>query len=331
VRDGGTAFGACLASLRACDPAPAEIIVVDDGSQDGSDQLARALGVQVIRVDSAQGPAAARNRGARLARGDLLFFVDADVTVPPQALRTLRQVFAAEPTLAAVIGSYDDAPAATNFLSQYKNLLHHYVHQQSHSEAGTFWGACGAIRRSVFAAMGGFDGVRYPRPSIEDIELGYRLKKAGHRIRLVKELQVKHHKRWTTRTLLKSDFFDRALPWTELILRDKVFVADLNLTWRSRLSVGCAWFVVLATIGLPLVPSLLWPGLAAAGGLIVLNRQLYQFFWRKRGAWFALRAVPWHWAYLVYSGLAFAIGCGRHLADRHPAGGSRRSPLASWS
>ena len=77
-------------------------------------------------------------------------------------------------------------------------------------------------------ALGGFDE-GYRQPSIEDIELGYRLKQAGHRIRLCKALQVKHLKRWSVVSLLKSDFFDRALPWTELILRDRRVINDLNL------------------------------------------------------------------------------------------------------
>ena len=61
------------------------------------------------------------------------------------------------------------------------------------------------------------------------------MKQAGYRIRLSKELQVKHLKRWNIRSLLKSDFFDRALPWTELILRDRGFINDLNLRTSSRL------------------------------------------------------------------------------------------------
>ena len=78
-------------------------------------------------------------------------------------------------------------------------------------DASTFWSACDAIRRNVFMAMKNFDE-GYDQPSIEDIELGYRLKQTGHKIRLCKGLQIKHLKRWNIVSLLKSDFFDRALP-----------------------------------------------------------------------------------------------------------------------
>jgi GT2 family glycosyltransferase len=147
--------------------------------------------------------------------------------------------------LTALFGSYDDAPAATNFLSQYKNLFHHYVHQIANEEASTFWGACGAIRREVFLKLGGFDE-SYHQPCIEDIELGYRLKRAGYRIRLLKTLQVKHLKHWGVKSLLKTDFFQRALPWTELILRDRRLVNDLNLKTSSRVSVASIYGLPIA-------------------------------------------------------------------------------------
>ncbi len=68
--------------------------------------------------------------------------------------------------------------------------------------------------------MSGFDA-SYKRPAIEDIELGYRLRHAGRRILLDRDLRVKHLKKWTFWGLLKTDVLDRGIPWTELILRDQ--------------------------------------------------------------------------------------------------------------
>ena len=92
-------------------------------------------------------------------------------------------MFRDEPDLAALFVSHDDAPLELNFLSQYKNLLHHDVHQTARDEASIFCGACDAVRRDIFLALGRF-GERYRHPLIEAIELGYRLTRAGHRIRL---------------------------------------------------------------------------------------------------------------------------------------------------
>jgi GT2 family glycosyltransferase len=314
VHNGGESFRQCLVALGEADPAPDQTIVVADDATDGSAELAEALGMHVIRTSVRGGPAQARNLGAWKANGDILFFVDADVLIHPDAVGQVRDVFK-ESDLAAVFGSYDDAPAASNFLSQYRNLFHHYVHQTAREEASTFFGACGAIRRDVFLDLGGYD-TGYRRPAIEDIELGYRLKQAGHRIRLCKTLQVKHLKRWDLVPMFKADFFHRALPWTALILRDRQFINDLNLRHASRFSVMLTYGLLAALVG-----AWCWSGLLLFAGmaallLLALNAPLYRFFQRKRSLWFALQAIPWHWFYYLYSGLAFAVGVVRHLFDR---------------
>jgi glycosyltransferase involved in cell wall biosynthesis len=315
VHNGGASFRRCLASLADAAPAPAEIIVVADGDTEGSAQLAEEFGAKVFRTPEAGGPARARNLGAREAEGDILFFIDADVNVAVGAIAQIADSFRNDPELAALIGSYDDMPAAANFLSQYKNLFHHYVHQTGNTEASTFWGACGAIRREFFLELNGFDE-SYREPCIEDIELGYRLKQAGYRIRLCKELQVKHLKRWGIKALLKTDFFQRALPWTELILRQRRFLNDLNLKMSSRASVMLTYGIVVALAGAWWRPGFLAIAIALMLLLLFLNASVYRFFQRKRGFWFALRTVPWHWLYFFYSGLAFAIAAAGHFFTR---------------
>ena len=247
VHNGGDNFRRCLLSIKELRPSPEEVIVVADGDTDGSWKVAEEFNMQVLRRPAQGGPAQARNMGAQNAKGDILFFIDADVTTPHDTIEQLINSFQNYPDLDALIGSYDDEPFETNFLSQYRNLLHHYVHQTSNREASTFWGACGAIRREVFLKMDGFDK-GYRRPSIEDIDLGYRLKKAGYKIYLLKQIQVKHLKHWGILSLLKTDFFFRALPWTDLILNEGRFIDDLNLKFSSRISVIVVFMLSLTFI-----------------------------------------------------------------------------------
>ena len=311
VYNGGESFRRCLSALVNTIPAPLEIIVVADGDTDGSWLLAREFGVQVMRTNTRSGPAVARNLGACFAQGEILFFVDADVVVRPDAIGQVVSTFERELSLAALIGSYDDAPDATNFLSQYRNLLHHYMHQSGCEEASTFWGACGAVRREVFLEVEGFDD-SYRQASIEDIELGYRLKQAGYTIRLNKALQVKHLKRWEITSLLKADFCYRALPWTELIWRDRLLINDLNLQVSNRLSVALTFGLLSAVVAAYWWSGFLAVALGICLSLLFLNLPVYHFFWRKRGIRFALQVIPWHWFYYFYSGLAFIIGTARH-------------------
>jgi len=84
---------------------PAEIIVVADGDTDGSWQQAKQFGVGVLRFPSPGGPARARNFGASQAKGEILFFVDADVMIPPDAMSQVAAGFKREPALAAFWGS----------------------------------------------------------------------------------------------------------------------------------------------------------------------------------------------------------------------------------
>jgi len=316
VHNGGEKFRASLDSIRHAVPPPDELIVVGDGDTDGSSQYAEAAGISVNRFPAPGGPGRARNLGASKAKSDILFFVDADVTISAHAIRLVKEFFAQDSEVSAIIGSYDDQPTEPNFLSQYRNLLHHYVHQNGREEASTFWGACGAIYRDVFLVVGGFDET-YVKPSIEDIELGYRLKKAGYTIRLCKSLQVKHWKRWTVGSMVQADFFQRALPWTQLIHRNRGFVNDLNIGVSGRASVMLT-FGLLGTLLLSAWQPLLLVGGGVMGlMLFILNVRLYWFFLEKRGLRFAIQAIPWHWFYFVYSGAAFMAGTLCHLVDRN--------------
>ena len=166
--------------------------------------------------------------------------------VKPHTLSQVVRAFEYEPDMAAVFGSYDATPAAPNFLSQYKNLMHHHIHQEGNHLASTFWSGCGAVLRSVFQEMNGFNARMYARPCIEDIELGVRLRKAGHKIVLDKDIQVTHLKRWSFGSILKADIFDRAIPWSQLICREGKLPNDLNVKRIHRGSAAIAWALLLA-------------------------------------------------------------------------------------
>ncbi|HXE80340.1 MAG TPA: glycosyltransferase family A protein [Vicinamibacterales bacterium] len=309
-----------LDALAASTMRPLEIIVVDDGSTDGTPEIARAAGARVVPTPNGpSGPARARNLGASLASGDLLVFLDADVAVHPETLARFHQVLAEHPDVAAVFGSYDAKPAHPGIVSQYRNLLHHFVHQQGRREASTFWAGCGAIRREVFEKVGGFDE-RYRRPSIEDIELGGRLRARGYRVWLRPEIQAIHLKHWTFAQTVRSDIRDRAIPWTRLILQQGRLPSDLNTGMRSRLSAAAAWLAVtMLPAGALWFPALV---IAAAGAaaVVLLNAKLYGFFLRQRGFTFAAAGASLHTLYLLYSSAVFAgIAAGARIRGQLPA------------
>jgi glycosyltransferase involved in cell wall biosynthesis len=341
VLNGRLQLPRCLEAIVGSAYPQFEVIVVDDGSTDNTRDIVERWGARYLRTPRRLGPGGARNLGARHAHGDVLLFVDADVVVGPDVLPLVAGDFARDPELAAVFGSYDDAPAWSDFLSQYKNLMHHYVHQTAQSNSGSFWAGCGAVRRDVFLEFAGFNAAKYPEPSIEDIELGFRLSRAGRRILLDKRVQVKHLKKWTVRGLLRADIRCRAVPWTELILVSGHLPSDLNLDWASRLSAALVGFLVagLGLLFIDGVAPLPIPGFSAgrvgialafiALLLLLLNRRTYFWFMRKRGVLFAAGAVLAHWAYYFYSGVVYVLVHLRHVLLPRPAppGGVRPEPL----
>jgi glycosyltransferase involved in cell wall biosynthesis len=281
-----------------------EVIVVDDSSTDDTAMLAANLGARVIPSGGRLGPGAARNQAASQAKGNVLWFVDADVIVHDDAVQYLHDGFT-DAGIVAVFGSYDDHPPADNFLSQYKNLVHHFYHHRGRREATTFWSGCGAVRKDAFLAADGFDVERFTRPSIEDIELGYRLRAAGGRILLIPEFQSTHLKVWRFVNLIHTEIFCRAIPWSRLIFEQPEMASDLNVSPSERMRAGLAGLLFLSLVA-ALAGMLPWwspvPLFAAA---LLANHELATLFLRRKGPLFAFQGMLFHQFYYLYSSAAF--------------------------
>lgn len=292
-----------------------DLLVVDDCSTDGGGDVLRERGIRVLRSPRQGGPGAARNLAVGQVDTDYVWFIDSDVVAADDAGRVLREVLATGRP-AAVVGSYDNTPAAENFLSQYKNLIHHYYHHRASDDASTFWAGCGVVRRDVFVQVGGFDEERFPYPSIEDIDLGYRIREAGGAIAWVSRFQGKHLKEWRLVNLVHTEVFRRAIPWSKLMLERSEITDDLNVSSGERVRAGLAGLTLLALLlwAVDLMPGAIVLGLAA--GLVAFNWEMLSFFNRERGPWFALRAFLYHQFYYVYSSASFAWAWACHQWQR---------------
>jgi GT2 family glycosyltransferase len=288
-----------------------EVIVVDAGSTDRTGELAARLGARVIRLPERAGPALARNRGVAAVDSEVVLFLDADCVPHPDVVKRVREAFAADPDLVGLTGSYDSDPPDPGFFSQYMNLRHHYTHQVAQRENATFWAGCGAVRRRAFLDVGGFDAERFPRPQIEDIELGLRLAERG-KTRLDPELQVTHLKRWTLRSVVETDVRQRAVPWARLILERGRLPNDLNLRLSQRVAAAVAPLALAAVLAAPLAATagsglVLAASLGALAASIALNGEMLRFFARRRGLAFAAGAWLFHQVHLVYSSATLVV------------------------
>ncbi|MFY0594225.1 glycosyltransferase family 2 protein [Roseivirga sp.] len=306
----GALLNQCLQSIIDFGNGVKEVILVLDGIPYKQEQLYLTTVPDLIveRLAVNRGPAHARNHGVQHASGDVMFFLDSDVQLLPDTIGRVKSHFEKSHATEAIIGSYDKEPYETSLVSKYRNLLHHFTHQTTSEQAATFWGACGAIKRDVFNEIGGFN-VAFDKPSVEDIELGYRLIKAGYTIHLEKHLQVKHLKKWTVGSMLHTDIFLRARPWTLLLYqRKKLASNDLNLNIEDRLA---TFLLLLGLTNLVLTPF--WSEAAilvitSLVGLILLKRKIYHFF----ASQFNFTRLPFvlmfHWLYLACAFTGFVLG-----------------------
>ena len=303
-----------MAALRASDLAAGtwELIVVDDGSDDAeTTRIASSADRVVALAPPAGGPARARNAGVDAALAPIVAFVDADVVVHPDALRKLLEVFD-DPGMAAAFGSYDDTPASPGLVSQYRNLLHHHVHQMSAGDVESFWAGLGAVRRDAFLSVGGFDSARYAKPEMEDVELGYRLREARHRIVSAPSVQGTHLKKWTFSRMVTSDFTRRGVPWARLLYERGWLLSPRGLSLGASERAGA--FFAVATVAAFLTAAVTQSGCAAVIGAALLaafaavNHRLFGWLARIRGVAFAAASVPLHIVYNVVAVSSLAWG-----------------------
>jgi len=293
-----------------------EVILVDDASTDRSIEIAKKYDCRILIQEENGGPSAARNRGAHEANGEILFFTDSDVTLLPDTMEKIASILEERTEFSGLIGSYTIDTPCKDFFSTFKNLVHHYTHQNSLDIAITFWGGCGAIRREAFLAVDGFNE-KYKTACIEDIELGYRLTQAGYKILMAKDVLVTHNKKYDFGGLVKSDVINRAIPWTALMLREGTMRSDLNTTRSNAVGLASSYLVVSSFVLSLFYSAFLWISLAFIGTLLISNKHFYAYAYRFKGTWFMLRSMAMNFVFYLYSGVGFALGVATYLRGAH--------------
>ena len=293
-----------------------EVIVVDDASTDGTATVAREMACRVISVRENIMAANCRNLGASHARGEILVFFDADQLMEPDTLRRYAETLGKHADVDAVVGSLASDTPVPGFFSRFKNFQHHYTHQTADREGSTLASGLMAVRRHVFSELGGFEPA-FGGATVEDIALGYRMRRLGHRILFEPSIQIVHLKGYTLRQLIRSDIVLRAIPWTGLMLRERVVRNDLNTRSGNVASVALAWLVPPALVaavlgwarGSSIASTTAWIASAAAVGLItLLNRRFLAAARGRLGCWFALRAAAFLPVMYLYHGVGLIAG-----------------------
>ncbi len=306
VFNGERTIGRVLERVTAQEGCPPfEVVVVDDGSTDGTPAVVqKARGVRYIRQEN-QGPAAARNCGARAARGEWICFTDADCLPHPDWITRLVTGFQGD-RVTAVMGSYGIAnPESWLAGAIHAEIL--YRHRTLMSEAPQVFGSYNVcILRERFLALGGFDEA-YRHASGEDNDLSYRMIEAGDQIRFAPEALVDHFHPVSVRRYLYEQArhgFWRAAMYLRHPARMR---GDGYTFWKDGAEVvGCYLAAGFGLLGL-WVPGAEWGGVilvvTGLAGEWVFCRKQFKLF-NKNGLYFSMVLL----ARAVARGLGLGLG-----------------------
>lgn len=296
--------GLCLRSALAQRHPRLEVIVVDDASTDDSARIAAGYPVTLVRARSNGGPGATRNLGVRHAQGDIIFFIDADVTMHPEAVANAVSIFERNPSYGAVFGIPDKEPLfAETLVGQYRILQYHYWRKSSEGLVSGGFYALGAVRRHAFQAAGWFNEALR---QTEEIDHAERLSKLYPML---------------LTSSVRGRLSDESRMWP--VLRKAFVRSRLRVPFyldRGRAMQGletgnralAALLAAVTSLSLPLLPAMPALGIvaiAALCGFVLADLGQYTFVRRERGWGFAAFFLLAHLAVntAVMAGLALGL------------------------
>jgi len=274
----------CLAAIKEQTYTPLEIVVVDDASTDDSVRIAESAGVTVIRNERNVGPSGTRNRGAEAARGEILFFVDSDGALAPDAVANAVALLEADPELGAVCGIDDAEPLINDSrVEEYRALQHHYWCVASQGEVSFLFSAIFAIRATVFKEIGPFN------PSLrwtEEVDYGDRLARHYRMVSTSAVAGKLDHDHQLSPLLRK--LFHRVRARIPLYARRKRFAQGYETPSRAYSSLAAALAVGTLPAALFLGPAWLAVPVLLLAGSLACDARMYRFVLSRRGPLFTL-------------------------------------------
>jgi glycosyltransferase involved in cell wall biosynthesis len=301
----------CLQAVFASNFRDFEVIAVDDASADNTLKIVKKFPCKVICLKNNSGPAAARNIGAKTAKGEILLFLDADAVLKKDTLQRIVEDLKGK-NLDAVGGLISAPQKSAKLTTFYKNAHHHYFQIKLPEEINVLSGVLFAIRKEAFRKVKGF---REDFKEAEDIELSQRLLENGFKIQLDKNLEVEHMQEYSLQDILKKDFW-KAFHWARLlfghfrpktVLKEKCFT---NKPLDLLLSIATPFFTLfsLAAFFFTNLYVFLLASLLFFLAFLVLNFGFFSFMARLRGCFPLILLVPLRFLNMLAIALGALLG-----------------------
>jgi len=295
-------IGQCLEALDEQTHPPDEVIVVDDGSTDRTVDVSKEFGARVVSQPNS-GPAGARNRGAAMARGEILLFTDADCEPTPDWVEKMVTAFK-DPEVVGAKGAYE---------TRQRSLLARFVQleyedkcdQMQDVETIDFVDTYSAgYRRGVFRSVGGFDGSFRVD---EDQELSFRLAKRGHKLVFVPGARVFHRHVTKLRDYARRKFWIGYWKARVVQAHPGKLKRDSHTPQRLKVQIGLAGLGGMLLAGGGLDTRLAVAGLTVWGLLLLSAMPLLIKIWRRdRGVLLVAPAMLFLRAWTL--GAGFLVG-----------------------
>lgn len=279
-----------LRSIAGSRIKPFEILVGDDASHAQKPQtLLRLLKkIRIVRLPLHGGPAAARNAAAKKAKGDVLVFLDSDVTVYKDTLQNIAKKFVNDADITAITGVWDKHQKSRSFFAQFKALRDWSYWTNERDRDGYYYlfsTRIAAIKRDVFLRLGGFNE---DFRQMEDVEITYKI---ARRYAIIFAPDVRVHHEFEGLLPVARKYFWRSFYWTRLYRERRKFDPVATTVWESMAAVSGVG--VITAVFLSIFTREI--GFAMASGLLlihlVLLRKFLRFVWRERGFVFMLKSL----------------------------------------
>ncbi|MCF6289502.1 MAG: glycosyltransferase family 2 protein [Desulfobacterales bacterium] len=296
--NGAATLGNCLRAALASDYDNFEVVVVDDCSTDSSRKIIAAHPCSLIRLPVRSGAAVARNTGAANSKGEILFFIDADCLLEPDALARAARAVAAHGTNTAIGGTYTLRPFDPGFFSRFQSAFIHYSETKTPDRPDYIASHALVIRSETFKKSSGFPETFMP--IIEDVEFSHRLRKNGVRLVMEPKILVRHIFNLNLTASLKNGF-RKAHYWTRYSLHNRDLMVDSGTASKELKSAVLTWFIsfCLLLIGhLSQEPAWLLPLALIIPATLLLNRGQLIAFYRAGGPGFLFLAASYY--FLLY-------------------------------
>ncbi|MFC1647265.1 glycosyltransferase family 2 protein [Patescibacteria group bacterium] len=254
-------IGRLLESIHSSTGTPAfEVIIVDDGSDEKFSifkfQFSKKVNkknIKVVRLERNRGPAAARNKGAGVAKGKFLVFLDSDVELFDDALSNITKTYKNDPDIVALTGVWVKEQKTDKFFPNYKALRDWSYWINERDKSGYYFlfsTRIASIKKTVFARLKGFDE-SYNAALVEDIELTYRIARR-YAIIFASNVRVKHEFEdfWP----IAKKYYLRSYHWSKLYAKRKKFdpvATTLQEAITAISGVGVVGLGIMAILVLP--------------------------------------------------------------------------------